>query len=158
MVWQHIREVRLGLVKEWVPREQDLEIYFVELHCDCGQIGICYQDLVSFDHRSQCFFLFGLVLLFLLLRLFYLLLLVLVVISIILCQLVHDFVEEVAPVNNWVVEVLLANFARLNKVGKTDVEVEIGGEIVILQLALSLLWRLVDCLVNLNGLINSLLQ
>lgn len=98
------------------------------------------------------------VLLLLLLRLFYLLLLVLVVISIILCQLVHDFVEEVAPVNHWVVEILLANFARLNKVGKADVEVEIRCEVVILQLALSLLWRLLDCLVDLNRLVDSLLQ
>lgn len=48
-------------------------------------------------------------------------------------KLVGDLVEEVAPLDNRVVEVLFADLSCLLEVRETDIEVEVGSEVIVLQ-------------------------
>ena len=59
------------------------------------------------------------------------------VFSIILCKLVGHVVEEISPRSDWIIEVFLDDFPGNFEVGMSLVEVEVSGNVIVLDLSLA---------------------
>ena len=59
------------------------------------------------------------------------------VFSVVLCELVGHVIEEVSPRSDWIIEVFLDDFPGNFEVGMSLVEVEVSGNVVILDLSLA---------------------
>jgi len=59
------------------------------------------------------------------------------VFSVILCELVGHVIEEVSPRSDWIIEVFLDDFPGNFEVGMSLVEVEVCGNVIVLDLSLA---------------------